>query len=298
MGAVSRLASFVVARQPVLTGQYTPNVLFPRIMQPVLVPVDPHGKDKELAAAAQALVDSIPESTAISFSLEAVPTFHELEFGTEIVSFLASHNWRGMLPSDGTSHTLPLLTRLDGGIRAWSGTKGNPKASQGENAAQCAAPSDLPLLLDSSGSCSSSAVEDGSGEGEEGATVESPTKSGMLLSREGSTSSLVTAATATAKGATVAVAMLRRSVSRVLPTTTSDDGCAPPSPLKPPPLHRTLSSKLLGTAPKSRRPTDCKTPRRFDQSKCMAQGHRNSYGSGTPRMSHGSTPRSGVKVRV
>ena len=72
----------------------------------------------------------------VKFSLAKTPSFFQNEWGIEFVNFLAKQNWRGMLPGDGVSHALPLLTRLEGGIKAWtSGKKEKPgkKAAPAKN---------------------------------------------------------------------------------------------------------------------------------------------------------------------
>uniref|UniRef100_A0A7S3AD25 Uncharacterized protein n=1 Tax=Haptolina ericina TaxID=156174 RepID=A0A7S3AD25_9EUKA len=117
-----KITSFIAVRQPIL--EETEPERLTRIIHPVFVPWDPRTASAYVQTARK-LNEFLPDGASLKVSLAKVPSFYNVELGTELVSFFAKHNWHGMMNSDGTSRKLPLLTRLDGGLSMWTtGQKG------------------------------------------------------------------------------------------------------------------------------------------------------------------------------
>ncbi|KAL1515736.1 hypothetical protein AB1Y20_002352 [Prymnesium parvum] len=116
-----KLASFVALREPICEAM-EPEQLH-RILHPIFIPYEQQGPHA-LVASGRKLVESLPENDSIKVSLARTPDFYDNGFGTELVNFFAAHNWRGMMAGWGQPRlALPLLTRLEGGFRAWSSDK-------------------------------------------------------------------------------------------------------------------------------------------------------------------------------
>ena len=95
-----KITSFIAVRQPIL--EETEPERLTRIIHPVFVPWDPRTASAYVQTARK-LNEFLPDGASLKVSLAKVPSFYNVELGTELVSFFAKHNWHGMMNSDGTS---------------------------------------------------------------------------------------------------------------------------------------------------------------------------------------------------
>ena len=131
-----KLSSFFAAREPLLGPHAVADEPMPTVAQlqnilhPTCLPWEPSGAPSQYTASGRLLAESLPEVHAPKVLLRETPDYYTNELAAELIEYFASWNWRGLLPTSGNSKSLPLLTRLDGGMKAWSVGKVDPNAAR------------------------------------------------------------------------------------------------------------------------------------------------------------------------
>ena len=119
-----KLTSFASVREPIMETLQPPQLH--NILHPTYVPWEPAGAPFQITQAGKMLAETLPEVRGVKVNLVKTTSFYDVEMAKAFMEFMAEHNWHGMVTTSGVSKRLPLLTRLDGGIKAFNTGKTDP----------------------------------------------------------------------------------------------------------------------------------------------------------------------------
>jgi len=108
------LASFLVLKEPQVKDYDALHSIF----QPTLIL-----SESRQAASTDRIEQALMNNSIIEFSKKTNPSYIVKDASKDILAWMKGRKWRGHLSGFGHSKMRPLLTRLVGGVRMWSGVR-------------------------------------------------------------------------------------------------------------------------------------------------------------------------------
>ena len=108
------LASFLVLKEPQVKDYDALHSIF----QPTLIL-----SESRQAAPTEKIEQALMNNSIIEFSKKSNPSYIVKDASKDILAWMKGRKWRGHLSGFGHSKMRPLLTRLVGGVRMWSGVR-------------------------------------------------------------------------------------------------------------------------------------------------------------------------------